>query len=56
LLEAAIARHRADGGAILVASHTPIALPRAIPIDLSDANLKSRSGEGLGDSNVRGAA
>jgi heme exporter protein A len=35
LLERAIARHRASGGAILVATHTPITLPDAIPIDLS---------------------
>jgi heme exporter protein A len=35
LLETAIARHRASGGAVLVASHTPIALPDALPIDLS---------------------
>jgi heme exporter protein A len=41
LLEAAIARHRAAGGAALVASHTPIALPGAIPVILSDAALKS---------------
>jgi heme exporter protein A len=34
LLEAAIARHRADGGAVLVASHTPIALPGAAQIAL----------------------
>jgi heme exporter protein A len=35
LLETAIARHRASGGAVLVASHTPITLPAAIAIDLS---------------------
>jgi len=35
LLETAIARHRASGGAVLVASHTPITLPAAITIDLS---------------------
>lgn len=35
LLETAIATHRASGGAILVASHTPITLPDAITIDLS---------------------
>jgi heme exporter protein A len=35
LLETAIAAHRASGGAVLAASHTPIALPDAIPIDLS---------------------
>lgn len=35
LLEKAIATHRASGGAILVASHTPITLPDAIAIDLS---------------------
>ncbi|HEX7848519.1 MAG TPA: heme ABC exporter ATP-binding protein CcmA [Sphingomonas sp.] len=42
LLETAIARHRASGGAILVASHTPITLPDAIVIDLS------HPGEGQG--------
>ena len=35
LLETAIATHRASGGAVLVASHTPIALPAVIAIDLS---------------------
>jgi heme exporter protein A len=35
LLETAIARHRASGGAVLVASHTPITLPGALAIDLS---------------------
>jgi heme exporter protein A len=35
LLERAIAGHRASGGAVLVASHTPITLPDAIAIDLS---------------------
>jgi heme exporter protein A len=35
LLERAIATHRASGGAVLVASHTPITLPDAIAIDLS---------------------
>lgn len=35
LLESAIARHRDTGGAVLVASHTPIALPGARTIDLS---------------------
>jgi heme exporter protein A len=35
LLETAIARHRAAGGTVLVASHTPITLPAAIAIDLS---------------------
>jgi heme exporter protein A len=34
LLEAAIAQHRADGGAVLVASHTPIGLPDALVIPL----------------------
>ena len=34
LLEAAMAGHRAGGGAVLVASHTPIALPGARPIGL----------------------
>jgi heme exporter protein A len=36
LLETAIATHRASGGAVLVASHTPIALPDAVAIDLSE--------------------
>jgi len=35
LLETALAKHRASGGAVLVASHTPITLPDAIAIDLS---------------------
>lgn len=35
LLESAISRHRDTGGAVLVASHTPIALPGARTIDLS---------------------
>lgn len=35
LLETAIAAHRASGGAVLVASHTPITLPDPIAIDLS---------------------
>jgi heme exporter protein A len=35
LLERAVAMHRASGGAVLVASHTPITLPDAIAIDLS---------------------
>ncbi len=34
LLEAAIAAHRTAGGAVLVASHTAIALPGAQPIEL----------------------
>lgn len=33
-LEAAIARHRATGGAVLVASHTPLALPDAGRLEL----------------------
>ncbi|MGN6818541.1 MAG: heme ABC exporter ATP-binding protein CcmA [Sphingomonas sp.] len=37
LLESAISRHRDTGGAVLVASHTPIALPGARTIDLSIA-------------------
>ena len=52
LLEAAIARHRAAGGAVLVASHTPIALPGAIPILLSDAPLNDRPDEGRGERNL----
>jgi heme exporter protein A len=35
LLETAIAAHRTSGGAVLVASHTPITLPSAVAIDLS---------------------
>jgi len=35
LLETAIAAHRASGGAVLVATHTPITLPDPIAIDLS---------------------
>ena len=35
LLETALAKHRASGGAVLVASHTPITLPDALAIDLS---------------------
>lgn len=34
LLESAIARHRVGGGAVLVASHTPVALPGAQNIEL----------------------
>jgi len=34
LLEAAIAAHRANGGAALVASHTPVDLPGKVPIQL----------------------
>jgi len=34
LLERAIASHRASGGAALVASHTPIALPNAVTVPL----------------------
>jgi heme exporter protein A len=34
LLETAIAAHRASGGVVLVASHTPIALPGALTIHL----------------------
>lgn len=33
-LEAAIARHREAGGAVLVASHTPVALPGAARLEL----------------------
>lgn len=33
-LEAAMAGHRADGGAILAASHQPLALPGAIRVEL----------------------
>jgi len=36
-LEGLIARHRADGGAVLVASHSPIALPDAQQIALGTA-------------------
>ena len=45
LLEAAIARHRTEGGTVLVASHTSIALPNAIAVDLSD-HLQPHPGEG----------
>lgn len=37
LLEAAIATHRTSGGGVLVASHTPIALPDAILVDLAQS-------------------
>lgn len=40
LLETAIATHRASGVAVLVASHTPITLPAAVPIDLSQHLLQ----------------
>lgn len=40
-LETAIATHRAAGGAILVASHTPITLPDIIAIDLSQPQFQS---------------
>ncbi len=33
-LEEAVARHRIGGGVALVASHTPMALPGALPIEL----------------------
>jgi heme exporter protein A len=55
-LEEAIARHRAGGGAVLVASHTPIALPGAQLIELESpfpgegrgpASGRSRLGPGL---------
>jgi heme exporter protein A len=52
LLETAIARHRATGGAAFVASHTQIALPGALAIHLSE----SLPGEGRGGSNMGGAA
>ena len=34
VLEALIARHRAEGGAVLVATHQPLALPDAIEVRL----------------------
>jgi heme exporter protein A len=34
VLERLIAEHRAGGGAVLVATHTPIALPNAVEIVL----------------------
>jgi heme exporter protein A len=34
LLEAAVAAHRAGGGAVLVASHVPVALPGAVALRL----------------------
>jgi heme exporter protein A len=52
LLEAAIARHRAAGGGVLVASHTPITLPDAVAIDLSRRLPSSSPGEGRDESNV----
>ena len=36
LLETLIAAHRAGGGAVLVATHTPIALPGAVSIELGE--------------------
>lgn len=52
LLEAAIAAHRADGGAVLVASHTPIDLPTAHTITLHPGAgrgpASGRSQRGLG--------
>ncbi|MBN8808952.1 MAG: heme ABC exporter ATP-binding protein CcmA [Sphingomonas sp.] len=42
LLENAIARHRSTGGAVLVASHTPLALPSAHSIALADPTLPVR--------------
>jgi len=37
LLEGLIATHRAGGGAVLVATHLPIAVPGAVPVVLGDA-------------------
>ncbi|HEU4959556.1 MAG TPA: heme ABC exporter ATP-binding protein CcmA [Sphingomonas sp.] len=37
LLEALIASHRAAGGVVLVATHVPIGLPGAVPIELGFA-------------------
>jgi len=37
ILEALIAGHRAAGGVVLVATHLPIDLPRALPIPLVEA-------------------
>ncbi|WNO55195.1 heme ABC exporter ATP-binding protein CcmA [Stakelama saccharophila] len=37
VLERAIARHRAEGGAVLLATHLPIALPDAVSIPLGGA-------------------
>ncbi|WP_375393772.1 heme ABC exporter ATP-binding protein CcmA [uncultured Sphingomonas sp.] len=37
LLEALIARHRAGGGAVVVATHLPVALPDAVPLMLGAA-------------------
>lgn len=34
VLEAVIATHRAEGGAVLVATHQPVALPRAVELAL----------------------
>lgn len=36
MLESLVARHRAGGGAVVVASHQPIALPGAITLDLRE--------------------
>lgn len=36
LLEGLISAHRARGGAAVIASHQPLALPGAIPIDITD--------------------
>jgi heme exporter protein A len=52
LLEAAIARHLAAGGGVLVASHTPVTLPDAVAIDLSRRLPSSSPGEGRDESNV----
>ncbi|MES2096028.1 MAG: heme ABC exporter ATP-binding protein CcmA [Pseudomonadota bacterium] len=46
-LEEAIARHRAEGGAVLVASHTPIDLPGAQVIELTPPPIRL-PGEGRG--------
>ncbi|WP_375381641.1 heme ABC exporter ATP-binding protein CcmA [uncultured Sphingomonas sp.] len=35
-LETLIATHRADGGAVMVATHQPIAVPRAVAVRLGD--------------------
>jgi heme exporter protein A len=49
LLETAIAAHRASGGVVLVASHTPIALPSALTIHLRlPGETKSTEGQRRG--------
>ena len=37
LVETLIARHRADGGAVVVATHAALAIPGAATLELGDA-------------------